>query len=367
MELGEIENKIIIIEHQIQLIKEIIKKNKKNNNDEGGGGPSSKPIIPSPWVEAVKKMPPILFFDDEEYNVDDMKKNVPNCESVLVKCSESESTKITMDQYISLFRTENDYTKINHYARMYKNQQPKEDEDSPDERKTIYFCSGITSKEDRLLHDWANKNSDRARGNTDKSPIIVFDWDKTLSVVEGIIIPKELPYSDSYNIRVNKKTYDKLNSEGLGIKEIVNVEEIANIDSDDEDSELPIIQMNRKVDEKIFIKDASEFLFGRLRRRLMISDIFTYIRDTHPNIKICILTRNSVASEKNKYRRNLFLKIIRTVDSDFEDKNLIYCPPNMDKSEVLKKNLEKIMRGGRFRKTERHIGKNSSGTKKVKK
>ena len=169
-----------------------------------------------------------------------------------------------MRDYITKFKKL--YPKHSTYANLEETNLAKEPKvDTP----TI----GFSQKNQSELDEWCTKTFVHHQ-------IVLFDWDKTLSVCNGII---------------NGEIYTN-----LGIE----------------------------------IIDVALFLFGGVERLKMIQSIFEYLH-TIPDLHIFIITRNGDAKREMPVHRKNFLDIIHFIDANFLDDNLIYAPYDKSKPETL--------------------------------
>lgn len=328
--MESIENNIENIEKELGQMKSVIKKYRKN--DEGGGGGVSSSS------SGVSNEPSVIFFDDEQSNVDDMAKNVKNCRSILIKCPNASRQKII--DYMDSFHISTDFDNINNYHSLYE-------EKTSEEERIQKYCGGIDENTVKTLEYWLQKQH---------IPIVVFDWDKTLSMFDGLIFPNKIPYKTTEEFRTDRELYEKLkkaNHKIISINPLVtdhirlstffdNNMDI-NYDSDDEyTAELPYLPIEYTVEEKRFVSDMANFVLGKEERINMLTTMFLNIRK-NPNAKICIITRNPLASKSNPDQRSLFLKMIKIIDPSFVDENLFYCPANINKSEVFNDHIGQIL------------------------
>jgi hypothetical protein len=124
---------------------------------------------------------PIIFFDNEPVNIDSMS-NIPNCETVLIDHT-------IPNEFIRKNKKNSSYVqhfleKGSTYAKLVQEQ----------EGETIMPTTGITQEHISRLEKWIR------RVNNPK--IAVFDWDRTLIVVEGMLLPSS-PYTyESYETTI---------------------------------------------------------------------------------------------------------------------------------------------------------------------
>jgi len=135
------------------------------------------------------------------------------------------------------------------------------------------------------------------------SPLLVFDWDKTLSVIEGVRIPAAQFWEKRGRWIIN--TY-----EGNGQK----------------------------------IEDVQVFLLGGQARVTMLRDFFAKVKS-----KIVIVTNNPSACpftpDKPEGSRTEFLRLIRYIIPQFEDKDLVPSSLYPSKSAAL---IDYFEKGGFF-------------------
>ncbi len=157
----------------------------------------------------------------------------------------------------------------------------------------IMPCVGITDDHINNIIEWSYNN------NVDK--YIFFDWDRTITVVEGIIIPK-LPSTYS--------TY------GIDIEDVLN------------------------------------YLLGGNERKENLKNMFNILGNN--NVKIYIITNNDSAlkiNDNKKSKRINFINLIKQLIPTFTDNNLI-CSFNhktVNLSGKLKSNKAKALNQNRHR------------------
>jgi hypothetical protein len=193
---------------------------------------------------------PVIFFDNEDRNCDDMKSNVKNCASVCV------DDKSKPDEYSS----GNDYMEKQAIAgNIYAIITRKELGPEP------HICKGIT---DEIILKQLTPWIEKTQG--DENRFAVFDWDRTISVVEGLAIPRGFPY--------------------------------------------------RGIEEDKFIADITSYVLGGKFRIQMLIHMFQNILEK--DIEIVILTNNPSALQNTK-QRETFLKMIKIIIPQFNPDNLL--------------------------------------------
>ncbi len=231
---------------------------------------------------------PVIFFDNETRNCDDMKSNVKNCASVHV------DDKPKLDDYSS----GNDYMEKQAIAgNIYAIITRKELGPEP------HICKGIT---DEIISEKLNPWIIETQGVENR--FAVFDWDRTISVVEGLAIPRGFPY--------------------------------------------------RGIEEDKFIADITSYVLGGKFRIQMLIHMFQNILEK--DIEIVILTNNPSAlpTLQNMKQRETFLKMIKIIIPQFNPDNLLCSYRSPSKSIRFKEYLASLdlLRGGKKkqRKTKRH-------------
>ena len=255
----------------------------------------------------------IIFFDNDQTSVDDIATNVKDSiaihvndtlPNVLIKglpvpdSSSINEEKKEYDDYLVFyskfysklyFNSLNflypDNTYINFLKKFNYTKEP------------ILPSNGMKDVHMAEVENWINRELPNPK-------IAVFDWDRTITVVEGGIFPLD-----------NEPTQQALF-------------------------------------KPIEIGDQVCYLLGGTERVEAIKKMFQSL--TNAQIPIFINTRN-VASQDMKIR---FLKVIQNIIPTFTEDYLIYTPPRSTKSEKLKKNLKFNeltggKYGGRRRKTQR--------------
>jgi hypothetical protein len=193
----------------------------------------------------------------------------------------------------------------------------------------------------------------------DTNRYVVFDWDKTLSVTEGFInlnrlyekVKQALPFSDRMRVsgiglvnRIFSKnggaeiTSDIDNSVITpAVPDAAATAATATAVPDAAATAVPTITPDIASSlntEKITLKKPSDiedkvaisvayYILGGKERIEYLKNIFTKL-NSDSNITITILTRNDAAKNTNK-GRPIFLKIIKIIFPQFDEKNLIYC------------------------------------------
>jgi hypothetical protein len=226
----------------------------------------------------------IIFFDNDAQNVDNMSENVDNCRSVLVDDTEPyegfEDGEAYMNSYLEIDEETQTYNpdKYNLYAHVAHNIAMQYGEEE-------LICNGITQDiYDRELVPWLI--------NTKDSPnrIAVFDWDRTISIVEGLIIPGNFPFNG--------------------------------------------------VSKKKFATEMALYVLGREIRIQFLKNMFEMLHEN--GVKVYILTNNSAASINQPVKRSCFLEMIKIIDPQFVEDNLLCSNGQINKSTVFNNELTKI-------------------------
>jgi len=210
----------------------------------------------------------IIFFDDKKDECTDMSKYFNSTRKELKSYCKSikidETSKIRMTEYITLF--EKLYPSNTTYSKLEKKMiVEKKIGDNP----TI----GFTEENLHALETWCEKTFVH-------NQIVLFDWDNTLSICNGIL-------------------------NGVDYKHI-----------------------------SVKIEDVALFLFGGTVRLQMIQSMFRYLHEI-PHLHIFIITRNGDANNENPVRRKNFLDIIHYIDPNFNNEHLIYTPIGLLKPDAL--------------------------------
>lgn len=224
----------------------------------------------------------IIFFDNDTQNVIDMEENVSKCTSIHVDDETPylgyADGEAYMNSYLIIDPETQDYDPdaYNFYADLtYNTLKPGEEE---------LICNGITQDiYDRFLIPWITENKDNDK-------IAVFDWDRTISIVEGLMIPSNFPFNG--------------------------------------------------IDEQNFAREMATYVLGKKDRMDFLTNMFKMLHDN--DVKICILTNNSAAKITNGAQRDCFLKMIKLIDPDFEDDNLLCSHRRPSKSWVFNEEMDNL-------------------------
>lgn len=201
----------------------------------------------------------IIFFDNDETHERDMKNNVTNCLSIKVSDEISEKYEDSLksnEKYMLEFKNA-DETWTNEYAKlMHDNYNPK-DEKFP-------ICDGITQEYvDLFVTPFI------AKASGDKQKIAIFDFDRTLTIMEGFLSPPDEEYKEMFD---NFKPHD-----------------------------------------------VALFLFGGQKRIDMLISMYKSLKDA--NFQVLVLTNNPTCS--NSVGRLFFISIITQIFEKFENTDLI--------------------------------------------
>ena len=235
----------------------------------------------------------VLFFDNEGGHCSDMNRNVKNSHSVLVKNdkytmfngnydpdSTEMPTSLTFSNGLEYLQYQNEIGNL--YAQLFETEK--------------HICDGITASHLAVIRQWIQTNHNCA------PRFIAFDWDRTLSVVEGILVPP----SDFIT--------DKM-----------------------------------QIDEDTFVQHITHYVLGGEWRIGMLQDMFKYINES--GSKILILTNNPTASP-NHPSRDVFLKMIKIIIPTFEDADLLCSYGYPSKSTKFNEYLSTLhLSGGKRRRT----------------
>jgi len=215
----------------------------------------------------------VIFFDNDEQNCKDMSV-IHNCKSVYVDDHVKLNEPSSGTEYMK-----NLVTPDNIYAQNNKDES--------------YISKGITDEIiSTTLILWITETQDI------QNRFAVFDWDRTISVVEGLSIP--------------------IDFEGI--------------------------------DKDKFIADMTTYVLGGEPRKQMLTDMFQNINES--GIKVVILTNNPSALP-NTLQRDTFLKMIKTIFPGFVDANLLCSYNYINKPEKFKEYLAslQLLEGGKKRRT----------------
>lgn len=246
----------------------------------------------------------VIFFDNDINHIENMKENIKNCTVIHVPDT---TPNPRIESLISL-------NNQSEYTRLYRDSFPKENTYLKIVRKLKPVESrlptlGITEDHIKELHKWVD--------TTEGKKIAIFDWDRTLTVVESIILPPDL-YWKSYQF-----SHFGYNTEDLLL-----------------------------------------FVMGGPVRLQMIRDMFSYLYAN--NVDVFVNTRSVAARDM----RNAFLVLLKSLTNNkFQDANLI-CAHDVSKSNAQKgsQSFQSIAPQGGGRRTRRsHTKKRKGMTRRHKK
>lgn len=198
-----------------------------------------------------------LFFDNEQRHIDDFKYNVPNSIPILIHCKENhdhinpdtiiiDGIPILSTQYLSYFHNIG-----NSYSRLFNH------ESHP-------ACAAFSEVHYSLLKEYLQFYK--------HDMIIVFDWDRTLSVIEGLLVPEfDKEYIDTYGEKI-----------------------------------------------RVTVEDTIHYIMGGKTRTEWIKRVFRELVETG-RVLVFILTNNGNCREN----KSGFMKIIQQIYPDFDDEFLI--------------------------------------------
>jgi len=198
---------------------------------------------------AALEQPKFMFFDDMVYNIEDVKSNFSSAECVLIDPTVSQPDLKHREEFSD-----------NTYA---------QGEETPN--INFGFCEEHMAMVDAWLPGKEN-------------PYLVFDWDKTLSVIEGLGIPQ----AQAWRTRYILNTY-----EGNGAN----------------------------------IEDAQVFVLGGRARVAMLREFFARVTAPPFHARIVVVTNNKgacpfVPGELGRNRQE-FLRFVRYIIPQFEEKDLV--------------------------------------------
>ena len=216
----------------------------------------------------------IVFYDDALYNIEPFRKEFPNLKSILVPSNKpynqilkGKPSHLYAEMYLKKY-------KDNKYAKELVKRMVIPMSFSGCQQCNVKTGQGVTIKEMANVSKWA---SNKTKGDK----IILFDWDQTLSVCNGIFMPVD---SDS----------DKDTEESLA-KRLFTEEDVAR-----------------------YCAGTSE-RFDALRR------MFTVLRSN--GVKCYIITNNGwgiIKKTKYLHSNTFFLKMLQTIDPWMKEDEIIY-------------------------------------------
>jgi hypothetical protein len=219
---------------------------------------------------------PIIFFDDNSKNIEDMRKNIG--------CKVVEINKEAVNEFISNPPEKAEYANLEMFDRnTYVEYNDLRNSRSKNHRAN----TGVTKGDITRLEKWVKQNR--------KYPtIVIFDWDRTISVVEGVHFPQPPDTWSDFSIRE---------------------------------------------------KDVMLYLLGGKDRRKRMKEMFNFLYKE--NVEVFVLTKNRGCPAYDNY----FLDMVRLVAGQrFPEDHLICSSEYATKSEALKKNNEfnRITQGDRL-------------------
>jgi len=280
-----------------------------------------------------KKEKKIIFFDDNPQNIHDMVENVPNCRTILVDTDnkhryiktydELNPFKIAMQPYKDGYMTSAAFfnTETNQYTNKYAEyvDKPRRGEfHMPTEAITGFGSEIIINEEgdeSMTMKAFANNTAyiytfiaDNSISNNLK--VVIFDWDRTLTSVEGW-------YPEFFKDIYSNYTTD--------INDPTNLPELT-----------PLFY---ETTYKKAVADTAQYLFGGPHRERTLKNMFSFLHAN--NISVFIITNNPTASnffiqETDIDSRKIFLDMIKIVYPQFIDSHLISTYQGIGKRMILK-------------------------------
>ena len=278
-----------------------------------------------------KKEKRVIFFDDNDQNIHDMVKNVPNCRTILVdtdtkhrfikKYDELNPDKIATEPYKDGYMTNPAFfnTETNKYTNKYAEyvDKPRMGEfRMPTESITGTGTEIVINEDgDESMNAFAKNTAflytfiaDNPMSNNLK--VVIFDWDRTITSVEGW-------YPEFFRDLYSNYTRDI-----------------------DDLSDLP--EPTREFNETTYKKavaDTARYLFGGIDREKTLKNMFSFLHAN--NISVFIITNNTTASklfleETDIDARKIFLDMIKIVYPQFIDSHLISTYQGRGKRMILK-------------------------------
>jgi hypothetical protein len=278
-----------------------------------------------------KKEKKVIFFDDNPQNIHDMVENVPNCKTILVdtdnkhrfikKYDELNPYKISTQPYKDGYMTNVEFfnTETNKYTNKYAEyiDKPRMGEfHMPTEAITGFGSEIVINEEgDESMNAFANNTAfiytfiaDNSISNNLK--VVIFDWDRTLTSVEGWYPEFFKDIYSNYTTDIN------------------------------EPSDLPeLTPLFYETTYKRAVADTARYLFGGANRERTLKNMFLFLHTS--NISVFIITNNPTASrlfleETDIDARKIFLDMIKIVYPQFIDSHLISTYQGRGKRMILK-------------------------------
>lgn len=273
----------------------------------------------------------VIFFDDNPQNIHDMVENVPNCRTILVdtdnkhrfikKYDELNQYKIAMQPYKNGYMTSAEFfnTETNQYTNKYAEyiDKPSMGEfHMPTEAITGFGSEIVINEEgDESMKAFANNTAyiytfiaDNSISNNLK--VVIFDWDRTLTSVEGWYPEFFKDIYSNYTTDIN------------------------------DPSDLPeLTPLFYETTYKKAVADTARYLFGGANREQTLKNMFLFLHTS--NISVFIITNNPTASklfieETDIDARKIFLDMIKIVYPQFIDSHLISTYQGRGKRMILK-------------------------------
>ena len=259
-------------------------------------------------ADGTKVTSPVIFFDNDEAKINQVASQCNDIELVRVPESDvaAANPSAINPAYAALWTPHNIY--MNAYTRIHAaNGTPHQFFD---------IHSGIQIPEFAIINDWVTRSAALGVQRT-----AIFDWDRTLTMVEGIVLPIPGPGQNALTIRDLMSLYPPFAPFGAPLN---------------------------------YVEDMLIYLCGGAIRLQTLRDMFRYLHFNDIDIKI--LTNNPSAGDNRRALfKELVVALIGVPGYDPEIRCSYFSVPPGDKGRVMKDMFPVLcsaaMAGGRRRST----------------
>ena len=240
-------------------------------------------------ADGTKVTSPAIFFDNDEAKINQIASKCNNIELVRVPESDEAAANPSAinPAYAALWTPHNIY--FNAYTRVHAANG------TPHQFFDIY--SGMQLPEFAIINDWISRSAELGVQRT-----AIFDWDRTLTMVEGIILPIPAPAQMDLTLTQLMSTYPPFKFTGAPLT---------------------------------YVEDMLIYLCGGPIRLQTLRDMFAHLRAN--DVNIAILTNNPVAGDnRRELFKELVVSLIRVPGYEPEIRCSYFAVPPGDKGVVMK-------------------------------